>query len=395
MKLTKDAKRKTVSIFAAVCAITLAVMSGKAIYSYAKERLYMCDFASGISHSNVAALVKESTESTGESAYSMTPEENARFYGQWEKGYAADNDIALNSSFDESSYNTDTEIYELLNSFDARIWLNKHKYNHEKEIFESISYNDFVNDTYSEELNLKKILEENGFSNTVYTTDFLYFKETWEDGQCFNSFTIMPNIVADMFNYKSANGENLNAVVSNKDYIEAVAVGVDDDFLNKEFEVCLYNYKEDTYENKTVKIVGILDSPYYAFNITSYSTDDEDYTLESFICENSPDKPKLLIDTFDGYEKYSYYANKTSGYYYINLDETDVSKLSNVLSDNGYNLIKLKDVYHRSYSVGLSMTFSSKGVIVVSVSFILAVSAIITIAITLKKPKEQKYELVS
>lgn len=366
-------KRNILPVIAAILALTVAFSAVNVFYSTVKRTFNLCIFAKGFSSDELYAVRKnEPCED-----YFMTPEKQARFYGQWEKGYALEQNIELPKDFDENSYNTETEIYELLSMRDAVRWLNQHDYDHEKEIFTDTTFEERINSSvnYNNIRKLGEILKDNNLSDEIYTRESIYFDNTLVDRYYFHYFSILDKNLSDMLNFKSSKGKDLCKTENNGDVIEAIAVGEKNMpyklSLGNEFDVKLYNYQTNQYETKKVKIVGIMASPYYDLNITVTQSGEESYDLDCFIgrtiIENGASEAGLYILPFDGYDRYSYLGNLMSGNYYIKIPSgTDIDSLNEKLLDEGYNLSKMSDAYDNSYSQSLSYVLSNIVYIVVS-----------------------------
>lgn len=213
----------------------------------------------------------------------------------------------------------------------------------------------------------KTILDSSGLKyQTVDTYKLGYDNVFLKDYMGFN-LSVISDEMADRINMNIITGKDLKNTNSHGDIIEAVAM-FDGDFSNDVkvgdcFDISFFNFTTNEYETKTIKIAGIMGSPFYDFVFYSSYVAEDKTKLENLISRNVIDYKKnatsfrLYIKPFDGFNENIKGYNASYGYdftsFYFTLDNPSDDELNNLkreLVTAGYDFTSVKAAYDNTFN---------------------------------------------
>lgn len=234
--------------------------------------------------------------------------------------------------------------------------------------------------------NFVDVLNNSGLKyNTINTwelrCDTVYYKEYM--GLNINIFS---NEMAEKINMNIAYGKDLKDIDPSGEVIEAVVVG-DGNFskdikIGDEFEISFFNFGTNKYEIKTIKIVGIMGSPYYDFAFYSSYVNENKTVLENLISRNVIDYNSeaenpffmIYIKPFDGFEEnvknYNAYYGKSFTQFYFTLEnptDNELNSLKLELAASGYEFTSVKTAYDNTFNEVKNTVLADSVILFISV----------------------------
>lgn len=204
--------------------------------------------------------------------------------------------------------------------------------------------------------------------------------------------------LADRINMNVTRGKNISETQNLGDTIEAVISGRKE-FLNKislgeKFDIRLYNYESGQYETKTVKIAGILNSPYYTLTGGSWFSGEDTVGLSDLVQRTNVSEGSkeilLFIKPFEGYDKFRYLPQQSDNHYLTVQNGISEVALENLKSDFlniGYNVKSTKTAYDNSHKIGVQLVMTDVVTIIISLLTAL-VSSVGSIMLIIFKDKK-------
>ena len=245
------------------------------------------------------------------------------------------------------------EYYELLSEYDCVVrWAGQHR----EELGEKTLYP--VYDIFEDIL---------GNSELKYKTESTYSMRLvpYElKGYSGFSVEIFDDEIAERINMNIIYGKDLKDTKSYGNIIEAVALGTgafsDDIEIGDSFPITYFNFGTNKYETKTIKIVGIMGSPFYDFSGYSSFISDNEVKLSNLIARQTVNTDmnahafrfyiKPFDDIKDNPERYNAGYNTTYYFTLNNPSDGELNELRHKLVTAGYDFASVKAAYDNTFN---------------------------------------------
>jgi hypothetical protein len=192
-----------------------------------------------------------------------------------------------------------------------------------------------------------------------------------------NSLTVVDEELAERLYWNLAKGKQLSATRTTGNVIEAVAYGDEDQtkslHLGDEAEVQLYNFDTRVYETYTIRIAGILDTPFYLMDRYASVANKEKINLDDLVTRNISDDytgyVELMILPFDGYTPQKYGAGYVPQRYFVNTENADFDavEFENTLTAAGYEVASTRTAWQNSFQTVFATIASYSVMLIISV----------------------------
>ena len=307
-------------------------------------------------------LVQPTATLINEGGRSLSEQETTLLFEKLINGYCTEQGIAIPEKGSE-------DYFVLLNTYDCMI---RYYMEHLEELGDSTNF--YLHDDMAAILNeISEGFEDYG------TYDFL-FPATELNGITLNGFTVIDEEIAEDIYLHLAKGKQLSNLTNTENVIEAIAYG-DDNLtelfhIGDETEVQLYNYEKHEYETYTVRIAGILDTPFFLMDCYQTFSGEETIDLDWIISRNGTSDysgyASLLILPFEGFSPKAYHAGYSPQRYFVNTANVDfdISEFENRLTAAGYEVANAGTAWQNSFNT----IFSS----IVSYAILLMISTAMT-----------------
>ena len=234
--------------------------------------------------------------------------------------------------------------------------------------------------------NYIEVLNNSGVKyKTVDTWTFRYDTVNFKNYLGLN-VKVISDDMAKRINMNIAYGKDLKDTNSKGDVIEAVAVGGGDFSkdvkIGDEFDISFFNFDSNKYENKTVRIAGIMGSPYYDFIFySSYGSEDKT-VLRNLISRNTINYNtkaensvfNLYIKPFDEFEDnvknyHASYGNSYTQFYFTleNPTDNEINNLKHELAVAGYEFTSVKTAYDNTFNEVKNTVLADSVILFISV----------------------------
>lgn len=343
--------------------IAICIILFNTTYSSVRTLFSQLEFASGLNDETL--YVSEANASYSTSCdRELTAEESSEFICKILDGYCKE----MNLDIEKGS----EEYYDLMGEYDCMArWYTQHR----EEIGDGFIYNfydDFI-----------ELLEKSGEDySAFFTYSMLVVPFEFKNYEC-RGLDILDYDIARRLNMSIISGKDLKDTVNKGNTIEAVAVGSGN--FNKKvkigdtFEISMFNYNTNEYETYTVRIAGLIGSPYYLLDGYASFVGEEYVTLDtltlrrSFSSEDSDEGVfHLMILPFEGFNAKYYDAGFNPIYFFSlnNVSEDGLDSLMHSLVSHGYDTVSAKKVYDNSFEEVKSELLSD--IVIIVLSFVLS-----------------------
>jgi len=198
-----------------------------------------------------------------------------------------------------------------------------------------------------------------------------------EDKMLARDINIIDDKLAEKLNMNIVRGKNLAETHNTADTIEAVICArkdvLDEIKIGDTYQISLYNFAANEYEVKTLKIAGILNSPFYSLGgMTTYGSE-ENVALRNLIHREAinPEFGWIEIFTKPLYgdrENYNYGYNENM---YIKTKENasaeEINVMKEYLLEKGYTIAPVKTAYDNTIKESTETVMSNIIIIIISV----------------------------
>lgn len=300
-----------------------------------------------------AALIED-----GELA--LSEEETNVFFYNLLQGYCEEQRIPVPDTNSE-------EYYSILNSYDCFV---RYYVENRKELL-GVTNNYYLHD------DMKQIVDKVASGSEIYNTYSFSFPPIDANGIILNSFDIMDEALANDVYVHLSKGKQFAALHSTGKQIEAIAYG-DENLTNSfrvgdEFDIILYNYELKCYEPYTIRIAGIMSSPFYLMKNYMSFTSGEQIDLDTIVSrQRSSDYTGyagLLIKTFDGFSPEKYGAGYFPQRYFVNIENSEYNyeKLESTLTTAGYEIASCQSAWQNSFHTIMTSIVSYSILLIISI----------------------------
>lgn len=245
------------------------------------------------------------------------------------------------------------EYYELLNEYDCII---RRAGQHREELGEKTLYP--VYNKFEDVLRNSKLKYK---TESTYSMRLVPYELKGYSG--FN-VEIFDDEIAERINMNIIYGKDLKNTKSYGNVIEAVALGTgtfsNDIKIGDSFPIAYFNFGTNEYETKTIKIVGIMGSPFYDFSGYSSFIIDNEVKLNNLIVRQTVNTDmdahafRFYIKPFDDikYNPEVYHAGYNTTYYFTldNPSDNELNDLKRELVTAGYDFTSVKTAYDNTFN---------------------------------------------
>lgn len=371
----KNIKRNKLITAMSILLVSVAIVLLNSTFSSIKGMFSELIFAKGFDDENLYA-VQAKWDYYNNFYLTLDNEESDKYIHQVIDGYCKEMNIDVER--DSEDY------YSIFNSYDCSVRYvvqNKDK-NGIKSQYPI--YDNFIN-----------VLNNSGLKYKAINTWELEYDTVNLKGYTGLNINILSDEMANKINMNIAYGKDLKETYSDGKTIEAVVVG-DGNFskdikIGDEFDISFFNFGTNKYETKTIKIAGIMGSPYYDFSFYSSYVGENKSFLNNLISRNvidyNAENPffTIYIKPFDGFEEnvrnYDADYGKSFTQFYFTLDnptDTELNSLKLKLASAGYEFTSVKTAYNNTLNE-VKKTVLADGVIL----FISVFLSLITICGTI------------
>lgn len=345
----KNIRRNKLMTIVMVLLLSIAIVLLNSTFSSIRGMFSELVFAKGLNDENLYA-VQAKWDYYDSFYHTLNTEESNKYIHQVVDGYCKE--MGIDVKRDSQDY------YSIFNDYDCAVRYvvqNKDK-NGIKSQYPI--YENFINVLNNSGLKYKAINTWELRYDTVYYKEYMGL-----------NINIFSDEMAEKINMNIAYGKDLKETKSDGEIIEAVVVG-DGNFskdikIGDEFDISFFNFKTNKYETKTIKIVGIMGSPYYDFAFYSSYINENKTVLENLISRNVIDYKSeagnsfftIYIKPFDGFngneKNYNAYYGKSFTQFYFTLENPTDNELNNLkheLAVAGYEFTSVKTAYDNTFN---------------------------------------------
>lgn len=304
-------------------------------------------------------IVQPSATLIEDGELALSEEETKEFLNNLLQGYCKEQKIPIPETNSE-------EYYSIINSYDCFV---RYYVENRKELL-GVTNNYYLHD------DVKQIVDTVANGSEIYNTYSFAFPPIDANGIVLNSFDIMDEALAKDVYIHLTKGEQLSALHSLENRIEAIAYGdekLTSSFkIGDEFNIILYNYELKDYEPYTIRIAGIMSSPFYLMKNYASFTSGEEIDLDAIVSrQRSSDYTGyagLLIKPFDGFSPEKYGAGYFPQRYFINTENSKCcyEELESELTSAGYEIASCQSAWHNSFQTIMTSIVSYGILLIVS-----------------------------
>ena len=297
----------------------------------------------------------------------LSPEESKEYIEKILDGYCKEMNLTVEKGSDD--------YYSLLNNYDCMIrWSNQH---HE-ELGSSFTFE--FRDKFIDLLKDSEVECSPLFTYSVLINPIIF-----NNCDC-SAVHIIDYGIAERLKMNLLKGKDLKNITNSENNIEAIAVGSDTFIKNVKigdnFEISLFNFKKNEYEKFTVKIVGVLGSPFYLLGGYASFVEEDLVSLDKLISRNYYSKEKsggsfqLITLPFEGFDTKDYLAAPNPTYYFTlnNSSEENTNNLKRILVSHGYDTVSVKKAYQNTFKEIIKELLSD--IVIILLAFVLSLSTI-------------------
>lgn len=266
------------------------------------------------------------------------------------------NHIILDGYCEEMGFDIERdsqEYYSLLNEYDCVV---RWAWQHGDELGKGTIYPVYYK--------FEDILKHSGLDYKTESTYSMRLVPYGLNGYSGFNVEIFDDEIAERINMNIIYGDDLKNTKSYGDVIEAVALGTgtfsNDIEIGDSFPITYFNFGLNKYETKTIKIVGIMGSPFYDFSGYSSFIGDNEVKLSSLTVRQTVNTDMnahafvLYIKPFDDIKDNPeiYHVGYNTTYYFTlnNPSDDELNNLRRELVTAGYDFASVKTAYDNTFN---------------------------------------------
>lgn len=336
-------KSKIITVIS-ILLITVAIVLFNSTFSSIRGMFAELNFAQGFNDKNFYA-VEPNYDYYDSFQRKLDENESYEYDHTILDGYCKE--MGLNIERDSNEY------YALLSEYDCIIrWAGQHR----EELGEKTLY-----PVYNK---FEDILRNSEFEYKTERTYSMRLAPYELNGYSGFSVEIFDDEIAERINMNIIYGKDLKDTKSYGDVIEAVALGTgtfsNDIKIGDSFPITYFNFGTNEYETKTIKIVGIMGSPFYDFSGYSSFVSDNEVKLNKLVSRQTVNTDmnvhafRFYIKPFDGIKDNPeiYHAGYNTTYYFTlnNTSDDELNNLKRELVTAGYDFTSVKIAYDNTFN---------------------------------------------